>query len=279
MIDSNPISGPVGLVPYSPDWLNALSDTEKQSLPVRNFSRSLHDHGCAHVAWLLWSTQEREKPTPLEYRQGSMFFLDCGKGPFAVTAGHVFEQFVSDRALRRVRGVQIGNVGFNPEERLIAWGRDKKIDIATFRITPEEIARIGKKVVPGADAAWPPPPDLREAVFFGGFPGCERIEVAPMEFSFGLHSAMTPLTDFTDYQLGCRFDRQYWVDVRGLGLPPVGYDLGGVSGGPMLQPVYQGRVWGWRLVGVISEAIMEQDFERITAVRAHFILPDGRIGS
>ncbi|HAP48099.1 MAG TPA: hypothetical protein DCR30_12290, partial [Afipia sp.] len=113
---------------------------EKQSLPVRNFSRSLHDDGCAHVAWLLWSTQEREKPTPLEYRQGSMFFLDCGKGPFAVTAGHVFEQFVSDRASRRVRGVQIGNVGFNPEERVIAWGRDKKIDIATFRITPEEIA-------------------------------------------------------------------------------------------------------------------------------------------
>jgi hypothetical protein len=46
----------------------------------------------------------------------------------------------------------------------------------------------------------------------------------------------------------------------------------------MLQPVYQDGVWGWRLVGVISEAIMVQEFERITAVRAHFILPDGRIG-
>ena len=64
MIDSDPIPGPVGFVPYSPDWLNGLSDAEKQSLPVRNFSRSLHDDGCAHAAWLLWSTQEREKPTP-----------------------------------------------------------------------------------------------------------------------------------------------------------------------------------------------------------------------
>ena len=87
-----------------------------------------------------------------------------------MTARHVFEQFVSDRASCNVRGVQIGNVGFNPEERLICSARDKKIDIVTFRITPEEIAETGKKVVPGADAAWPPPPNLQEAVFFGGFP-------------------------------------------------------------------------------------------------------------
>jgi hypothetical protein len=197
---------------------------------------------------------------------------------FAVTAGHVFEQFVKDRAERRVRGCQIGNVGFNPEERLIDWGRDKKIDIATFRITPEEIAETGKKVAVGTDGAWPPPPNVNEVVYFGGFPGCERIEIKPLEYSFGLHSGMVPLTDFTEYQLGCRFDRRYWVDVRGLGLPPVGYDLGGVSGGPMLQPVYRDGAWGWRLVGVISKAIMVEEFERITAVRAHFISPDGHIG-
>jgi hypothetical protein len=45
----------------------------------------------------------------------------------------------------------------------------------------------------------------------------------------------------------------------------------------MLQPVYRNGVWGWRLAGVLSEAVMEQDFERITAVRSHFILPDGRL--
>ena len=272
------ISGPEGLVPYSPAWLNGLSDEDKQSLPVRNFSRSLHDDACSLVAWLLWSTQEKGQPTPLEYRQGSVFFLNCGHETFAVTAGHVFEQFLKDQAERRVRGCRIGDVGFNPEDRLIEWGRDKRIDIATFRVRPKEIEEIGKKVVQGTDGAWPPPPNLGEAVFFGGFPGCERIEVATRGFSFGLHSAMVPFTDLTEYQVCCRFDRRYWVDVRGLGLPPVGYDLGGVSGGPMLQPVYQDGVWGWRLVGVISEAIMAEEFERITAVRAHFILPDGRIG-
>jgi hypothetical protein len=90
-----------------------------------------------------------------------MFFLDCGRGPFAVTAGHVFGQFVRDREERRVRGYQLGNIGFDLEERLIDWGRDKKIDIATFRITREEIAEIGKKVVAGTDGAWPPPPNVK----------------------------------------------------------------------------------------------------------------------
>lgn len=250
----------------------------RATLGTDSGSSLLHDDGGARVAWLLWSVQEKDRPSPLEYRQGSAFFLDCGRGPFAVTAGHVFEQFRKDRAERRIRGWQIGDIGFDLEERLIDCGSDRKIDIATFHIAPEEIAEIGKKVIQGADGVWPRSPNINEAVYFGGFPGCERIEVVTREFSFGLHSGMVPLTDFTEYQLACRFGRRYWVDVRGLGLPPVGYDLGGVSGGPMLQPVYQRGVWGWRLVGVISEAIMVKEFERITAVRAHFILPDGRIG-
>jgi hypothetical protein len=85
------------------------------------------------------------------------------------------------------------------------------------------------------------------------------------------------LTGFTDYQLCCQFDRRYWIDIRGHGLPPVGYKLGGVSGGPMLEPIFSDGAWGWRLVGVISEALSVPDFERITAVRAHFILPDGHL--
>jgi hypothetical protein len=207
-----------------------------------------------------------------------MFFLDCGRGAFAVTADHVYDGFLEDRDERRVRSCQIGNVAFdNPEGRLIARGKHLGIDIATFRVTPEEIAATGKRIVKGTDGTWPPPPNDGEGVFFGGFPGGERIPIAAHDISFGLHSAMVPLTSHTDYQLCCQLDRDSRVDVRGLGLPPEGYDLGGVSGGPMLQPVYRDRVWGWRLVGALSEAVSASSFERVTAVRAHFILPDGRI--
>src|SRR5258705_12801779 len=93
-----------GAVPYGPEWLNALTDTEKQSVAMTDFSRSLHNSGGEHVAWLLWSTQQKAMPTPFEYRQGSVFFLDCGRGPFAVTAGHRFEPFGQGRAGLRARG-------------------------------------------------------------------------------------------------------------------------------------------------------------------------------
>ena len=262
---------------FTPERLNAMSMAERTSDAVKAFSLRRHNDAAEHVLWWLWRRQTRGTPTPLEPQQGSMFLLDCGRGAFAVTAAHVFDGFLGDRQTHRVRSCQIGNVGFNPEERLIASGAQQGIDIATFRVTPEEIAATGKRTVRGADGVWPPPPNIGEPVFFGGFPGAERVAVAPHEISFGLYGVMVPLTDFTEYQLCARMEPEYRVDVRDLGLPPEGYNLGGISGGPMLQPVFQDGRWGWRLAGVLSEAVAVQGFERITAVRAHFILPDGRL--
>lgn len=274
--DGRPAADPQ---PYSPEWLNALSDAQRQSPEIKEFSRRMHDSGAEHVTWLFWHYQERDLWTPLYAlsHNGSMFFLDCGRGPFAVTAGHLYEAYLEHVRERQVRGVQVGGVGFDPQERLIASGKHLGLDIATFRITPAEIAATGKKIIRGTDGPWPPPPNKGEVVYFGGFPEGERDRIADKEFSFGLHSAMVPLTSFTEHQLCCQFDRRYWMDIRGLGLPPVGYELSGASGGPMLQPVFKDGEWDWRLVGVISEGVMAEDFERITAVRAHFILPDGRL--
>jgi hypothetical protein len=269
--------------PYGPELLNALSDAERQSPEIKEFSRRMHDSGAERVTWLFWHYQMRDLWTPLYMlsHNGSMFFLDCGRGPFAVTAAHVYETYLEHVHEHRVRGVQVGGVSFDPQERLIASGKrlGLNIDIATFRVTPTEIAATGKKIIRGTDGPWPPPPNKEEVVYFGGFPECERDRISDKEFSFGLHSAMVPLTSFTEQQLCCQFERRYWIDIRGLGLPAVGYELSGTSGGPMLQPVLKDGAWDWRLVGVISEGVMAEDFERITAERAHFILPDGRLSS
>jgi hypothetical protein len=83
-----------------------------------------------------------------------MFFLDCGRGAFAVTADHVYDGFLVDREERRIRSSQIGNVAFDmPEDRLIARGKHLGIDIATFRVTSEEIAATSKLIVEGTDGA------------------------------------------------------------------------------------------------------------------------------
>jgi hypothetical protein len=76
--------------------------------------------------------------------------------------------------------------------------------------------------------------DEGEGFSFGGFPGGERIAVAEHEISFGSYGAMVPLTDFAEYQLGARMEPEY-RGARDLGLPPDGYDLGGVSGGADAQ--------------------------------------------
>ncbi len=93
---------------------------------------------------------------------------------------------------------------------------------------------------------------------------------------------MTPITSVTDHQIACRFDREKTIDFSGSGLPPQGYDVGGVSGGPLLMPtlVREGPIEGvvWRFAGVIVEAAMGDMFEQVVAVRAYYIQPDGRIG-
>jgi hypothetical protein len=224
-----------------------------------------------HITWLFWRGPHQIIGAPHIIRNGSAFVLDCGRGPFVVTAAHVFSEFLADK--RRAQRIvsQIGNVAFDLEERLIDSGHDRRIDIATFRIEANELAELGKPVLVGTDGAWPDPPNPGEVTLFGGFLGSQRIVIGSNDVSFGLHLGMTPVSDFTEHQIRCCLDRRNWVDVRGLGLPLPGYNIGGISGGPLLVPTYFDRRWSWRLAGVISEAQMLKEYEAITAVRAHFI--------
>jgi hypothetical protein len=268
---------PVQPAPYTPEWLNSLADEEKKAIVGGEFGRRMHDSGGSRVTWLYWRGAPRILRAPPIERNGSAIILDCGRGLFAVTAGHVLEQWLADRNKTQRIGCQIGNVPFDLADRLIDTGTNRGIDIATFRITPDEVAQLGKQVVIGSGGAWPPPPKPGEVVYLGGFLGSQRRTVGPNEISFGLHSAMTPVTDFTEHQIRCRFNRRYWVDPRGLGLPLPGYNLGGLSGGPLLSPIYIDGEWSWRLAGVISEANMSREYEVVTAVHADFIRPDGQI--
>ena len=115
--------------------------------------------------------------------------------------------------------------------------------------------------------------EMREPCSISDFSRCMESDA----FVFGFYGAMPMLAGFRDHQLCCQFDREEWGDIQGPGLPPVGYDLGGASGGPMLAQGFSDGAWGWRLVGVISEARSIEGFERVTAVRSHFIQPDGRL--
>lgn len=98
-------------------------------------------------------------------------------GTLRRTAGHVYEQYLQDREGRRIGGTQVANIHFDPAERLIAWGKNLNLDVATFRITPAEIAASGKKIVRGIDGPWPPPPNEGEVVILAAFLVASAIEL------------------------------------------------------------------------------------------------------
>jgi hypothetical protein len=264
----------------TPEWLNSLPEQERKAFLGEGFGLYLHDSGADHVACFWWRVRRRGRGATTDTRQGSMLFLNCGPKLMAVTADHVYQGYLEDKREGRAALCMIGMGGvvFDPEARLISRGQHRGIDIATFSVKPDEVVRTGKRVVLGLHETWPPPPKVREGIFFGGFPAQERYLVRHREYEFGLHSGMPMVTSVTEHQITCRFDRANHMDIRGYGLPPAGYDLGGVSGGPMLSPLYVDGRWTWRLVGVISEAHMTEEWEQISAVRAHFIQPDGRVG-
>jgi hypothetical protein len=58
-------------------------------------------------------------------------------------------------------------------------------------------------------------------------------------------------------------------------LPPRSYDIGGMSGGPMLAIRERSGFWSFPVAGVISEGRAEDD--KIVAERADNIRADGSI--
>jgi len=142
------------------------------------------------------------------------------------------------------------------------------------------VGQIDKPIVPVNPPNWAPlNPMEKEFAFFAGFPAQSR-GMTPTGSMFAAvpYFAMPPITHVTDRQIACRFERDKMIDFSGSGLPPQGYDIGGVSGGPMLMPTLTDQGIIWRCAGVIVQAAAGDLFEQVVAVRATFIQPTGRIG-
>jgi hypothetical protein len=151
-----------------------------------------------------------------------------------------------------------------------------KIDIATFRVTCDELRAIGKEAVVHQD--WPPHhPFTGQQARIVGFPGISRLWISEREISFGLYCGSPAVGTASDSQITLPFDRTSWVDSLGKGLPPEGMDLGGMSGGPLLLPTEKDREWSFNIGGVVSEMRATLDYEVVTAVPAHFIDADGKV--
>lgn len=235
--------------------------------------RFLTGPGGKHLLYAIGSSTSvfawGKPPYDPDHRNGSMFFIDTGRGLFGVTAKHVFEDYERCVAERHVV-CQIDNLVFNPIGRLVSRG--VQCDVATFRITPEEFKQLGRLTTP-----WPPVmPKVGEAVILAGLPGIEKKFPDHGYIYFGKVVLIATVDSVSDREISfVRPPDDQVIDTLGKGLPPRNYNMAGMSGGPMATLLETSGVLSWAVSGIISEA--HQDYEILKAARADFINDRGTV--
>ena len=202
---------------------------------------------------------------------GTMFVVDVPEGLFAMTANHVFEEYVQAKESSASIACRIGCKGsggsrgtlpFEPESRLI--DRDEEADIATFRLSRSQVALIGSTPL----TAWPPVvPRAGSGVAFAGFPGHQRKLAGSQAPSFAAFPVLTVATSVSHRLISCQLEG----GLHGPGFPAAPGNTGGLSGGPLLAS--DGENGCWRLGGVITQG--NADLDIVRASRVDRLRPDG----
>ena len=206
-------------------------------------------------------------------RNATTFFVDAGQGVFGVTAGHVYDAYLEHK--RSGGGpCHVGMLGltFDLETRLIDRGRT--VDIATYRLRPAEVGRLGATV--RHEPNWPPArPRAERGVFYAGYPAAGRKLVGERTIEWGMYGANGIATSVNDESIVCRMERDHLVDALGLPVPEGGFDAGGLSGAPLFA-FSESSLAFWKLAGVIHEGGGVAS-EHVRAAPAGRIRSDGSI--
>jgi hypothetical protein len=261
------------------EYFNGMPCDWRKQVFQSGFGMNLLYSGLQFAVPLWWVS--KDQTNALKLRNGSAFLVNQGHGIFAVTAAHVLAEYIAVKNTAEKIECQLGSLEFDLEARLIS--RHDELDIATFRVTDEEATHIGKRIVLSDPPIWEPlAPAVGEFAFFAGFPARNRWVNSAGNLATAPYFAMPPITSITDRQIACRFQRETMIAVGGTELPPQGYDIGGISGGPLLMPtlIRQDGVEGaiWRFAGVVVEAARGEFFDQIVAVRSNYFQPNGKIG-
>lgn len=237
---------------------------------------------CAPLFWVV-----RAADGSVTCRNGTAFFLEAGSGPFAVTAAHVVAGWAASKANFNTGPLSLAG---NGQSTALVWDArvidvHPDIDIATFRVTAQEVHSLGKQVMTGSQREWPPlPPQINCGIYYCGYPGIGTRCPSPREILFGAAPGSGVATSVSERDVSTLIEREHLMPALGDGIPPENFDFGGISGGLMLT-VVQNRLRSWALSGVIYQGPNVADdptqaiagLEIIKARRAHFILPDGRL--
>ena len=170
-----------------------------------------------------------------EINTATYCLLERDGKPYLVTAEHVLsttEKLWSTGNLSVVW--QAGDLIFDPRGRIAA--RDAINDVVLVELGRVEAAttRLPSCSLP---EGWPhrPTPQPGDFVLVSGYPAVTRQRPSSRKIEFWALSVMLEVTTSGEYHVVCQWNRENMIRFggEGPGIPPVGVELGGMSGGPV----------------------------------------------
>ena len=272
-----------------------IQERQARSLVVGEFGRASVENVARFAVPLFIVKAGRFSAVRPEQNQGLLlngtaFFVNLGAGAFAVTANHVIEIALGeDVVLCGLFPIQY----CPPASSLLKLddlagrmiSRDIARDIATFRLSAEEVKQLGASVLTAPPVI---PVQRIGGVAFAGFPGHQRTVVGleqlrtgpEVTLSFAVFPGFGVAASVSESQVTFQFDFEHLVRTPGFDAPTPDFDLGGMSGGPFLTRVMTpGGIEYWAPAGVITQGRMlpEHHSGLLFAARLDCVRPDGRI--
>jgi hypothetical protein len=174
--------------------LPELTEDDAKALLKTKFGKELREIAVRHMTFFTFGIIDAEGFAKI--RSATCFFLKTPSSLFVVTARHVVRGYLSAKQNDVRTLCQIGNIAFDPEERLIAMG--ERADIATLAVADSELELLRKYPI----SLWPPaPPESDTGVLFAGYPEVEVKMEGRRTGSFGIYTASGVVQTVSDWQL------------------------------------------------------------------------------
>lgn len=210
---------------------------------------------------------------------GTLTIVQTPKKLLGVTAAHVLRQYESDLKDGSLRLQLMNEVVDHLCERVIDVS--DTLDIATFALDEDLVKRLGRTPL----RVWPPRlPQEGKGIMIAGYPAVERIESMDFTVNFGLFTAIGVARAVTDKQVTWLMEREFQLAKAKIPAPPPEYDLGGVSGGPLISWFESENFLShYCLSGIVIEHPDYKNnkgmppIERLIAIRADSIAESGKI--
>ena len=200
---------------------------------------------------------------------GTVTFVNTGAATLAISANHVYDQYIRDKAQYPHIKCQFGGATVEPERYICSSSENH--DLVTFRLP--EVLTAATRVIVHNSPKWPPE-RLKESdlVVFGGYPGHRRSE-RPDTLKTDFVTFISRVTQSSDDHAAVYLNipESYWPAGESIGERP---DMGGASGGPVFRFLSE-PIEMLEFTGIIYES--SRELELVYARHANQISETGQI--